>query len=147
MIVLKRPFIAVTICLLLARIGTAQLVTNPIPAPVVKGSVRIRIDNLVQMPATVSTLGSKPDNSPSARARINFLHESPDGRLFVNDLRGQLYTLDQNSQPHLYLDIDSANGGSGLAVKTRAVSYTRRSCSFPSCCEPFFAQTNSPASA
>src|SRR5712664_477674 len=38
-------------------------------------------------------------------------------------------------------------GGSGFAVKTRAVSYTRRSCSFPSCCEPCFAQTNSPASA
>lgn len=86
--VLKRPLIASAVCLLLARIGTAQLVTNPIPAPVVKGSVRIRIDNLVQMPATVSTLGSKPDNSPSARARINFLRESPDGRLFVNDLRG-----------------------------------------------------------
>ena len=58
-------------------------------------------------------MAAKPDNSPSARARINFLRESPDGRLFVNDLRGQLYTLDSNYQPHLYLDIDSANGGAG----------------------------------
>src|SRR6185503_21015543 len=66
----------------------AQQVTNPIPTPIVKGSVRIQINNLVQMPATAATLG-KPDNSPSARARINFLRESPDGRLFVNDLRGQ----------------------------------------------------------
>ena len=90
----------------------AQQVTNPIPAPIVKGNVRIRIDNLVQMPNTAGTLG-KPDNSPGARARINFLRESPDGRLFVNDLRGQLYTLDANHQPQLYLDIDAANGGGG----------------------------------
>ena len=48
-----------------------------------------------------------------ARSRINFLRESPDGRLWVNDLRGQLYTLDQNYQPHLYVDLDSANGGAG----------------------------------
>ena len=90
----------------------AQQVTNPIPAPIVTGNVRIRIDDLVQMPNTTGTLG-KPDNSPGARARINFLRESPDGRLFVNDLRGQLYTLDANHQPQLYLDIDAANGGSG----------------------------------
>src|SRR6476646_4832022 len=98
--------------LAVATSADAQQVTNPIPTPVVKGSVRIRINDLVQMPATAATLG-KPDNSPSARARINFLRESPDGRLFVNDLRGQLYTLDANNQPHLYLDIDSANGCGG----------------------------------
>src|SRR6187549_90082 len=97
-------------CLAFVTSADAQQVTNPIPTPVVKGSVRIQINNLVQMPATAATLG-KPDNSPSARARINFLRESPDGRLFVNDLRGQLYTLDANNQPQLYLDIDSANGG------------------------------------
>src|SRR6185312_4305569 len=108
----RRPF-AIVACLLLANYAAAQQVTNPIPTPIVKGNVRIRIDNLVQMPSTTSSLGSKPDNSPGARARINFLRESPDGRLFVNDLRGQLYTLDSNNQPHLYLDVDSANGGSG----------------------------------
>jgi hypothetical protein len=37
------------------------------------------------MPSTTSSLGTKPDNSPGARARINFLRESPDGRLFVNE--------------------------------------------------------------
>jgi glucose/arabinose dehydrogenase len=100
-------------CLAFATSAAAQQVTNPIPTPIVKGSVRIRIDNLVQMPSTTSSLGNKRDNSPTARARINFLRESPDGRLFVNDLRGQLYTLDQNYQPQLYLDIDSANGGAG----------------------------------
>jgi hypothetical protein len=108
-----KPVVAFAVCLLLASTASAQLVTNPIPTPIVKGSVRIRINNLVQMPATLSLNGAKPDNSPSARSRINFLRESPDGRLFVNDLRGQLYTLDANNQPHLYLDIDTANGGAG----------------------------------
>ena len=109
----KTSLTALAVGWMLVRVAAAQQVTNPIPPPIVKGSVRIRIDNLVQMPATVSSLGAKPDNSPSARARINFLRESPDGRLFVNDLRGQLYTLDANNQPQLYLDIDSANGGAG----------------------------------
>src|SRR3954447_10183299 len=107
------PVVAFAVCLLSASTASAQLVTNPIPAPIVKGSVRIRINNLVQMPATLALNGAKPDNSSSARARINFLRESPDGRLFVNDLRGQLYTLDANNQSHLYLDIDTANGGAG----------------------------------
>ena len=109
---LWRHLIIAMLCLLPVRTILAQLVTNPIPAPIVKGDVRIRIDDLVQMPATLSTLGGKSDNSPAARARINFLRESPDGRLFINDLRGQVYTLDANNQPHLYLDIDSGGGGS-----------------------------------
>src|SRR6187549_317914 len=107
------PLAAVAACHLLAAMAVGQLVTNPVPAPIITGSVRVRIDNVVQMPSTTSSLGSKPDNSPGARSRINFLRESPDGRLFVNDLRGQLYTLDANNQPHPYLDIDSANGGAG----------------------------------
>src|SRR4051812_42001556 len=108
-----RSLLATAVLLLLVDAVAAQQVTNPIPAPVVKGSVRIRINNLVQMPSTTASLGAKPDNSPSARARINFLRESPHGRLFVNDLRGQLYTLDASNQPHLYVDIDTANGGAG----------------------------------
>jgi len=111
--VLKAPPIATAVLLLISSVAQSQLVTNPIPAPIVKGSVRIRIDNLVQMPATRVLNGSKPDNSDGARARINFLRQSPDGRLFVNDLRGQLYTLDANYQPSLYVDIDADNGGPG----------------------------------
>jgi hypothetical protein len=96
-----RSFLASAVCFLLTHSAAAQLVTNPIPAPIVKGSVGIRINNLVQMRATLSLDEAKPDNSSSARARINFLRESPDGRLFVNDLRGQLYMLDANNQPNL----------------------------------------------
>lgn len=90
----------------------AQL-SNPIPQPIVKQGLRVQIQDLVQMPSTQGTLGSKTDYTPGARARINFLRESPDGRHFINDLRGQLYSLDANNVPQLYVDLDSANGGAG----------------------------------
>ncbi len=90
----------------------AQL-SNPIPQPIVKQGLRVQIQDLVQMPSTQGTLGSKTDYTPGAGARINFMRESPDGRRFINDLRGQLYSLDANNQPQLYFDLDSANGGAG----------------------------------
>jgi Glucose / Sorbosone dehydrogenase/Dockerin type I domain len=93
-------------------LAVAQL-SNPIPQPIVKENLRVRIQNIVQMPSTTGTLGSKVDNTPSARARINFLRESPDGRVWVNDLRGQLYSLGTNFQPQLFVDLDAANGGAG----------------------------------
>lgn len=89
----------------------AQL-SNPIPTPIVKQGLRAKIVDVVQFPDTLSSVG-KPDHRPESHARLNFLRESPDGRLFVNDLRGQLYRLDENYEPQLYLDIDSVNGQSG----------------------------------
>ncbi len=35
------------------------------------------------------------------------MRESPDGRLFVNDLRGQLYVLDVQGAPQTYVDLDA----------------------------------------
>jgi hypothetical protein len=87
--------------------------SNPIPAPITKQGLRIQLEDVVQFPNSLSTLGSKPDQISSSHARINFFREAPDGRMFVNDLRGQLYCLDQNMQPQLYLDIDANNGGAG----------------------------------
>ena len=55
---MRRVFLAVAIGLF-ARSALAQPISNPIPTPIVKGSVRIRIDNLVQMPSTTASLGSK----------------------------------------------------------------------------------------
>ncbi|WP_197526760.1 PQQ-dependent sugar dehydrogenase [Botrimarina colliarenosi] len=89
-----------------AAAAPAQIAT-----PVVKQGLRVEISDLVQMPATLGTVGGKGDHSSSARARINFLRESPDGRLFVNDLRGQIFTLDGANQPQLFVDVDAANGG------------------------------------
>src|SRR3989304_8032 len=97
------------ICLAIAAIGWPTAaeapVSKPIPQPIVKVNLRFQIDNLVQMPASNGSLGGKSDHTPSARTRINFLRESPDGRVWVNDLRGQLYVLDENFQPQLFVDL------------------------------------------
>ena len=90
----------------------AQL-SNPIPTPIVKQGLRVQLEDVVQFPDSEASLGSKPDHRPSSRARINFFREAPDGRKFVNDLRGQLYVLDGNNQPNLYVDLDADNGGAG----------------------------------
>ena len=50
------------------------------------------------------------------------MRESPDGRLFVNDLRGQLYQLDGQNPPQLYLDIDADNGGPGSILPNASFS-------------------------
>ena len=108
---MKCPLLTAAIALA-ASTATAQL-TNPIPASIGASGIRVRIENLVQMPATLASVAPKSDDRPGSRARLNFFREAPDGRLFVNDLRGQLYTLGANYQPQVYLDIDAANGGAG----------------------------------
>ncbi len=89
-----------------------QPLSDPIPDPILKQGLRVQIEDVVQFPASLSTTG-KPDYSTGSHARINFFRESPDGRYFVNDLRGQLYRLDENLQPQLYVDVDADNGGAG----------------------------------
>jgi glucose/arabinose dehydrogenase len=63
---------------------------GPIPETISKTGLSVIVRDFVQMPST----GSSP------HARINFLREEPGGadRLFVNDLRGYLYTVDKASQ-------------------------------------------------
>lgn len=97
---------------LLAATGSAQLV-DPIPTPITKQGLRVELADVVPFPDTTGTLGAKPDHAPFSAARINFFREAPDGRLFVNDLRGQLYRLDAGLNPQVYLDIDADNGGAG----------------------------------
>lgn len=110
---LKQSFFVSVVCLLCLTGEAWGQLGNPIPTPIVKQGLRVQIDDVVQFPDSEASLGGKPDHIPSSRARINFFRESPDGRYFVNDLRGQLYRLDENLQPQLYLDIDTDNGGSG----------------------------------
>ncbi|MEN1678284.1 MAG: PQQ-dependent sugar dehydrogenase [Planctomycetota bacterium] len=89
----------------------AQL-SDPIPGAITKQGLRVQVGDFAQLPNTTNSLGSKPTSAASSAARINFLREAPDGRLFVNDLRGQLYTIDrQTGAQQTYLDIDAANGG------------------------------------
>jgi len=67
---------------------------------ITKTGLSVVVRDFVQMPQT----GGSP------RARINFLREEPGGadRLFVNDLRGDLYTIDKTSQAvSTYIDFTS----------------------------------------
>ncbi|TWT90495.1 Glucose / Sorbosone dehydrogenase [Pseudobythopirellula maris] len=89
----------------------AATVQAQIPGSITKQGLRVELDDFTQMPATAGTVGGKGDHSPNATARINFFRESPDGRLWVNDLRGQIYTLDEAGAPQLFVDVDAANGG------------------------------------
>lgn len=102
----KRYLSSIVLCVLVTASACAQIST-----PITKQGLRVQIEDLVQMPSTTSSTGSKPSQSPGSRARINFLRESPDGRFFINDLRGQIYTLDGGNTPQLYVDIDEFNGG------------------------------------
>lgn len=88
--------------------ASAQLIgpiSNPIPTPITKSGLRVGIEDWAQFPNTRNTIGGKPDRI-NTDTRINFMRQAPDGRYFVNDLRGQFYVLDQNQQPQMYVDLD-----------------------------------------
>jgi hypothetical protein len=84
-----------------------QLAIAQIAAPITKSGTTIELDDWLQMPAT---------RGGSARTRINFLREVPDGsqRLWVNDLEGPLYSIDKQTKAiTTYLNIETtlqANG-------------------------------------
>lgn len=72
-----------------------------IAAPITKDGTTIEIVDWLQMPATLSG---------SARTRINFLREVPDGsnRLWVNDLEGPLYSIDKQTKSiTTYLNLET----------------------------------------
>ncbi|MBS1576866.1 MAG: PQQ-dependent sugar dehydrogenase [Bacteroidetes bacterium] len=70
--------------------------SNPIPDPIKLSSLVVNLKLLAQFPATDSI-------APLARiTKLTFLPKKND--LFVNDLRGKLYKL-QNEKPVVYLDI------------------------------------------
>lgn len=78
--------------------GTPPLV-DPIPLTLEKG-LALQLEPFAVIPASDTTGGPK--------ARINFLSSAPDetGRLFVNDLRGKLYVI-QDGAVREYLDVRS----------------------------------------
>jgi glucose/arabinose dehydrogenase len=76
--------------------GMAQI-ANPIPEEIEQADFTLILKDLVQLPST----------SPTApRARINMLREPDDGsgRLFVNDLQGLMYSIEDDSWS-LYLNL------------------------------------------
>ena len=74
-------------------------IDDPVPDPIVKSGLSVKIVDFVQVPASSSSL---------PLARINLLYHSRDntGALFVNDLRGKLYVIDSGIVT-TYLDLAS----------------------------------------
>ena len=87
-----------------AAVIDAQITSNPIPAPVEKRGLAVRLSDVVRLPETRGMRPADQDVNPSGWARISFVRDLPDGRRFTNDSRGFLYLLDRQNRPALYLD-------------------------------------------
>lgn len=113
-VILHRLFAIVATCALIFAPNPEVFgqLSDPIPGAINKQGLRVEIAEFTTLPNTANTWGDKGDSRGSDPTRINFARHSPDGRLFVNDLRGQLYVLDGNYQATTYFDIDAFNGGS-----------------------------------
>src|SRR6516164_4942121 len=75
----------------------------------------LEIKDFAAMPLTGAVDG--PGNSAGLLARINFLRQEPGGkkRIFVNDLNGPLYILDNDSKKATpYLDFNGVAGHPGI---------------------------------
>src|SRR6185503_7186333 len=77
----------------------AQITSNPLPAPIQKGTLAVQIRDLVRLPDTRGVRPLDQDVSPAGWARVSFVRDSPDGRRFANDSRGLLYLIDASNQP------------------------------------------------
>jgi len=80
-------------------------INNPFPEPIRKGGLNVEIRELAQLPDTRGVYSPEQDRLYTAVARIGFVRELSDGRRFVNDARGQLYFLQNGTEPLLYLNM------------------------------------------
>ncbi|MDJ0597214.1 MAG: PQQ-dependent sugar dehydrogenase [Pleurocapsa sp. MO_226.B13] len=74
------------VILVFTKIAPAQI-TAPIPEPIRKSELSVKLAEVVQIPNSGTAL--------QKAARLNFLTDAGDGsgRLFVNDMRGKLYVI------------------------------------------------------
>ena len=93
---------------LLGQITSNPITSNPLPAPIQKGSLAVQIRDLVRLPDTRGLRPLDQDVSPAGWARVSFVKDLPDGRRFANDSRGFLYLIDGNNQPHVYANVAEA---------------------------------------
>jgi hypothetical protein len=84
-------------------VASAQ-VANPLPDPIEKRGLTVRIQDVVRLPRTRGLLHASQDVDPAGWARVSFVRELADGRRFANDSRGLLYLLEDGNRPSVYLD-------------------------------------------
>lgn len=92
----------------LASVAHAQITSNPIPESIVKRGIAVEIKNLVRLPDTRGMRPPDQDVTPAGWARVSFVKDLPDGRVFANDSRGFLYLLHGPDAPTLYANMAEA---------------------------------------
>ena len=88
--------------------ATHAQITNPIPAPVEKRGLMVKIRNVVRLPETRGMRPADQDVTPAGWARVSYVRDLPDGRRFANDSRGFLYLLDGGNPPSVYANVAEA---------------------------------------
>ena len=80
----------------------AQIVTNPIPAPVTKRGLSVEIRDVARLPDSRGIRPADQDVAQSGWARVSYVRDLPDGRRFVNDSRGVMYLVGADNRPTVY---------------------------------------------
>ncbi len=105
----SRPLLITIVSLTLAPALAAQAqVSDPLPAPVEKRGLTVRIQDVVRLPHTGNYRPADQDRDPATWARVSFVRDLADGRRFANDSRGFLYLIDEGAGPVLYADVGAA---------------------------------------
>ena len=100
-------FLIATLALPSTHAVNAQI-ADPMPAPVEKQGLLVRIQDVARLPHTGDYRPAAEDRDPATWARVSFVRDLPDGRRFANDSRGFLYRLDADNEPSLYADVGAA---------------------------------------
>ncbi len=98
--VLFRAIVCLVVVPFSAHLGHAQ-VSNPVPAPIVQGSVSVGLETIATLPDTQADV----NDGRNTNTRINFYRETDDGRRFVNEQRGVLYELDSSGNNTEYANL------------------------------------------
>ena len=88
--------------------GAAAITANPLPDPIEKHGLAVRIVEFARLPDTRGLLAADRDVNPPGTARVNNVVDAPDGRRFANDQRGLIYSLDASGGAEIYLDTRAA---------------------------------------
>ncbi len=101
----KLQIIVPLLAIVAAGSVSAQITSNPIPAPIEKRGLVVEIVEVARLPDTRGIRPADQDVKPAGWARVNYVRDLPDGRRFANDSRGFLYRIDSNNQPHVYANL------------------------------------------
>ena len=101
---IRTPPVVIVLLVLSPALAIDAQVTDPLPDPVEKLGLTVRIQDVVRLPRTRGMRPPDQDVDPAGWARVSFVRDLPDGRRFANDSRGFLYLLDDGNEPSVYLD-------------------------------------------